>query len=212
MRVYRPTGPVVALGRRDTRLQGSGDAVRVAREQGFEPVVRAVGGRAVAYTSAALVVDQVGVGSDNVEGLDRRFEEFGHRFVGVLRDLGIDARLGPVAGEYCPGAQSVNARGEVKLVGTAQRVVRGAWLFSSLVVLGEHERLRPVLGDVYRALDLPLDPASVGSVAEEAGDVDADALEAAVLRAWSLDRDLDEAPVDEETLALADRLEPDHTL
>ena len=41
LRVYRPSGPVVALGRRDTRLPGSGDAVRLAREQGFEPVVRA---------------------------------------------------------------------------------------------------------------------------------------------------------------------------
>ncbi len=203
---------MVALGRRDTRLPGRDAAVGLARDEGFTPVVRAVGGRAVAYTSAALVVDHVGVGSDNVEGLDRRFDEFGRRFVGVLRDLGIDARLGPVPGEYCPGAQSVNARGEVKLVGTAQRVVRGAWLFSSLIVVGDHRRLQPVIGGVYERLGLPFDPASVGSVEQEAPGVDLDALEEEVLRAWSQDVGLDEAPLDEDTLALAQELEPDHRL
>ena len=36
----------------------------------------------------------------------------------------VDARVGEVPGEYCPGSHSVNARGRVKVVGTAQRMVR----------------------------------------------------------------------------------------
>ncbi|HET6985693.1 MAG TPA: lipoate--protein ligase, partial [Kribbella sp.] len=38
LRVYRPSAPVVAFGRRDTRLPGFGAAVRAARAAGFEPL------------------------------------------------------------------------------------------------------------------------------------------------------------------------------
>ena len=51
--------------------------------------------------------------------------------------LGVDARVGEVPGEYCPGAYSVNARGRVKLIGTAQRLVRGAALLGASVVVGD---------------------------------------------------------------------------
>jgi hypothetical protein len=47
----------------------------------------------------------------------------------------VDARVDEVPGECCPGAESVNARGQVKLVGTAQRLVRDAWMFSAVVIL-----------------------------------------------------------------------------
>ncbi len=67
----------------------------------------------------------------------------GERLAGALRGLGVDARVGEVPGEYCPGAYSVNARGRVKLIGTAQRLVRGAALLGASVVVGdgrEHPR------------------------------------------------------------------------
>ena len=178
----------------------------LARAAGFTPAIRATGGRAVAYTDAALVVDQVAAEANPTDGHDRRFAEFGARFVEAFRGLGIDARLGPVPGEYCPGAHSVNARGTVKLVGTAQRVVRGAWLFSSLVVLGDDDVIRPVLDGVYRALGQAFDPACVGSLASEgiAPDSAYDALVAAFPPTLT---DPDEA-----TLALARTLLPDHTV
>ena len=168
VRVYRPRSPVVAFGRRDTRLPGFPAAVAAARAAGFEPVVRAVGGRAVAYTDAALVVDHVRAEVGAIGGQDQRFEEFGRRLVTLFRGYGVDARLGAVPGEYCPGAHSVNARGTRKLVGTAQRMTPGAWLFSSLLVVGDQARLRPVLAEVYRCLDQDFDVASVGALAEEA--------------------------------------------
>ena len=59
LRVYRPAAPVVVFGRRDTRLPGFEAAARAASAAGFEPLVRATGGRAVAYTSEALVIDHV---------------------------------------------------------------------------------------------------------------------------------------------------------
>ena len=85
-----------------------------------------------------------------------------------------DARVGEVEGEYCPGEFSVNARGRVKLIGAAQRIIRGAWLLSSVVVVDGAETLRAVLEDVYAALGLEWDPGTVGAVAEEAPGVGVD--------------------------------------
>ncbi|MDR7252910.1 lipoate-protein ligase A [Nocardioides sp. BE266] len=208
LRVYRPAGPAVVFGRRDTRLPGYPAAVAAAHEAGFGTAVRAVGGRAVAYTREAVVVDHVRAEAQSPASMDRRFEDFGRRFAALFGDLGIDARVGPVPGEYCPGAHSVNARDEVKLVGTAQRVLPRAWLFSSLVNVGDRDRVSAVLADVYGALDLPFDPASVGTLQSEAG-TGADEVLAAVLRAWDADPQ-QAVEVDRDTLDRAALLEPDH--
>lgn len=185
LRVYRPSRPMVAFGRRDTRLPGFPAAVRLCREAGFVPVVRPTGGRAVACTTAALVVDHVRWEPLAVNRMSARFSEYGALLADVLAEHGIDARVGEVPGEYCPGAHSVNARGEVKLIGTAQRIVRDAWLFSSVVVYDDADVLRPLLAGVYDALELPFDPASVGAVADEAT-VTLDALETAIKVAYAV--------------------------
>jgi lipoate-protein ligase A len=184
LRVYRPVAPAVAFGRRDVRLPGFSDAVAAVRRAGFSPCVRAPGGRAVAYTREALVVDHVSPDPQWPSGLEGRFEEFGSLWTGVLRELGVDARVGEVPGEYCPGSHSVNARGVVKLVGTAQRMVRGAWLFSAVLVFEGAPVLRPLLRDVYGALDLPFDDSSVGSLSEEVPGLSLDVVEEAVLSAY----------------------------
>ena len=210
LRIHQPAARVVAFGRRDTLLPGFPGAVAAARRHGFTPVVRATGGRAVAYTEAALVFDHVRAEPNPAAGHDRRFEEYGGRFVEVFRRAGVDARLGPVPGEYCPGAHSVNARGVAKLVGTAQRVVKNAWLFSSLVVVGEESLLRPVLDEVYRALGQPFDPASVGSLLAEAPALDPARLRADLAAAYGAGPAEAAASVDPATWDLARALVPGH--
>ena len=210
LRIYRPVSPVVVFGRRDTRLPGFPRAVESARAAGFEPAVRATGGRAVAYTGAALVVDHVRHEPGSTGGQDARFAEFGQRFVDLFRGLGIDARLGAVPGEYCPGAHSVNARGVEKLVGTAQRMVPGAWLFSSLIVVGDEDRLRPVLAEVYRCLGQDFDERSVGSLSREVPGLHIDAVEAAVVDACRAGAPVTPAAVDDDLLAMARSLAPQH--
>lgn len=210
LRVYRPTAAVTAFGRREVRLDGFPAAVRAVRDAGFEPVVRATGGRAVAYTDQAIVVDHVSRDQDAAGGLDDRFETFGRMLAESFRGLGVDARMGAVPGEYCPGAHSVNARGVVKLVGTAQRVVRHAWLFSSLVIVGDTLRIRPLLTDVYGRLDQDFDGASVGSLSGESASLDLDTVEEALLTAYAGRGPLDPAPLDEPTLDRARELLPQH--
>ncbi|HSE72595.1 MAG TPA: lipoate--protein ligase family protein [Nocardioidaceae bacterium] len=210
LRVYRPQEPTCAFGRRDVRLPGFGWAVDRARAAGFAPVVRAPGGRVVAYTTRALVVDHVSPDPEWPSGLDGRFTEYGQLWADVLRGFGVDARVGEVPGEYCPGSASVNARGVVKLVGTAQRMVRGAWLFSAVLVHDDADVLRPVLEGVYRDLDLPFATSTVGSVREEAPDASLDVLEEAVLAAYDQRFGLSPAPLSPDLLARARDLVVDH--
>src|SRR5918992_2801879 len=165
--VYQPTGRSVVFGRRETRLPGFPAAVHAARDAGFVPLIRATGGRAVAYTEETVVVHHVRHDADPTKGHDARFQDFGASFADILGQLGVAALLGPVPGEYCPGAHSVNARGEVKLVGTAQRILRRAWLFGSLVIIGDETVIRTVLTQVYRHLGHEFDPTAVGSLSFE---------------------------------------------
>jgi octanoyl-[GcvH]:protein N-octanoyltransferase len=207
LRVCRPSGPVVVFGRRDTRLPGFEAAVRAARAAGFEPLVRAVGGRPVAYTTEALVVDHVKHARLARQGLETRFKQYGSMYADVLRTLGIDARVGAVPDEYCPGPESINARGVVKLVGTGQRVVPNGWLFSALVVVGDDARLRPLLTDIYQHLDLPFNPASVGSLSTELPGLTVETVEERLLDAYGA---ANPQPLDAATLELAKSLAADH--
>ena len=191
LRIYRPSAATVAFGRIDTLRPGYADAVAAARAGGFEPVVRAVGGRAVAYDPTCLVLDHLAPEPDRTLSTSRRFDAFGRLHADALHALGVDARVGEVPEEYCPGPFSVNARGLVKLVGTAQRVVRGGWQFSAVVIVDGAARLREVLAPVYASIDMPFAPASVGAVADEVPGVTADDVEDAVLeqyaKRWRLD-------------------------
>ncbi|GAA1520860.1 lipoate--protein ligase family protein [Kribbella lupini] len=208
IRIYRPAEPVLVFGRRDTRHPGFPAAVQAGREAGFVPLVRAVGGRPVAYTSEAVVVDHVRHDARATEDHQRRFADFGVQYADALRELGIDARVGEVPGEYCPGAQSINARGAVKLVGTAQRVVQRAWLFSSLTVTGDDDPIRSLLTEVYAHLELPLDPATVGSVTTERPDLTSAEVEQHFHAAFA--PGTTPTALDQPTLDLAASYAPDH--
>jgi lipoate-protein ligase A len=212
LRVYRPDRPMTVLGRRDVRLPGAPTAVQAALAAGFAPAVRATGGRAVAYTQRAVVIDLVRRESRAATTQEDRFVRIGHSLVDILRRLGVEARLGSVPGEYCPGAHSVNARGSVKLVGTAQRVIRDAWLFSGLVIVDDADRLRPLLTRVYDDLGLPFEATSVGAVGEEVPGIGADHVEQAVLAGFG--RGVEPRPTasDTATLRLARELLPQHQL
>ncbi len=166
LRCYAPE-PTVAFSRRDRFLPGFRGAVEVARRLGFEPVLRAAGGRVVAYHEGCLVLDEIVAESDPIFTIRERFAARAEAHARALRGLGIDARVGELPGEYCPGEFSVNARGRCKLVGSAQRIVRGAWLLATVVVVTGAAAIRPVLDELHAALGISWDPDTAGSVADE---------------------------------------------
>jgi len=203
LRVYRPAARTVAFGRRDTLLTGFPAAAGAARSAGFVPVIRAPGGRCVAYSERALVVDHVCPDPDAFTGMDARFRRYGALWAELLGGLGVDARVGEVPGEYCPGSFSVNARGVAKLVGTAQRVVRGAWLFSAVLVFDDADLLRPLLAEIYRSLELPFDPTSVGALRQENPALTLEKVTDAVVAAYAERTDLAPASLSPDLLDAA---------
>lgn len=166
IRVYEPA-PTVAFGRRDSFLEGFVRAAEAAGRAGFAPAIRSAGGRAAAYHAECLVIDEIVPARDAMADVDARFADEAESQAQALRSLGVDARVGEVPGEYCPGRFSVNAGGQTKLIGAAQRIISGAWLFSTVVVVAGGGLVRQVLLDVYAALGLEWDPGSVGAVADE---------------------------------------------
>lgn len=164
LRVYRPQ-PTVAFGQRDARLPGFPDAAAACRDLGFEPLVRKAGGRAAAYHGGCLILDHIEPEPNAVAHSLARFAGFAELLAGALQDAGVPAGVGEIPGEYCPGEYSVHGGtgARIKLVGTAQRVVSGAWLFSSVVVIEDSAPLREVLSAVYKALGLDWDPSTAGA-------------------------------------------------
>ena len=72
----------------------------------------------------------------------------------------------------------------IKLIGTAQRVVSGGWLFSSVIVVENSAPIRAVLEASYAVLGLDWDPATAGAADDLVPGMDVEAVEAAVLGAY----------------------------
>jgi octanoyl-[GcvH]:protein N-octanoyltransferase len=210
LRLYRPA-PTVAFGRLDALRPGYEAAAAAARSHGFEPVLRAPGGHAVAYHAGCLGIDELIPDADPIAHMQDRFADTGRLLAEALRAVGVDARVGRVPGEFCPGEFTVSARGRVKLVGTAQRVVRRASLLAASVAVHDGAALRRVLEEVYAALELDWDPATAGAIEDEIA-VGLDDVERAVLAAYRARWDLVEGGLDEATLAEAERLEDWHRI
>jgi octanoyl-[GcvH]:protein N-octanoyltransferase len=208
-RIGRP-GAMVAFGRQDVASRLYSTAVRAARGGGFEAVERLAGGRAAVFHEGTLAFAHASADEEPQAGIYTRFEATAELMTAALRRLGVDARMGEVPGEYCPGGYSVNAGGRTKLAGLGQKLIKGAAHLGGVLVVRDSERVRRVLVPVYQALGLEWDPATAGSVEDETGEASLDALEAALLEELSARYELEESPLDGETLALARRLAPQH--
>jgi lipoate-protein ligase A len=206
VRLHRP-GRELAFARQDRMAPGFRRAAAAARRLGFEPVLRLAGGRAAAFHEGTLALARSWRIADPARTTRDRFEEVSAIVVAALRGLGVDARVGGVPGEYCPGAWSVNARGETKLVGIGQRLISGGAHVGAVVVVTGSDLLRRVLEPVYAALELDWDPATVGAVEDEMAGIRLGDVEDAIVTELSRSYRLERVPLDARTLALAEELE-----
>jgi octanoyl-[GcvH]:protein N-octanoyltransferase len=184
LRVYRPT-PTLAFSRRESLLPGYDEAARMALARGFEPIIRPAGGRAVALDEGWFVVDIIT--AEKAGRLDNTevFLCHGRAFVGQLRAWGVDAELGPVEGEYCPGDHSINARRAVKIVGTAQRVVSRARLFSASIPVAISDDVSDVLAEANGLLGLEWNPETLGSLNTEVPGISYESIEAGLIKTFA---------------------------
>jgi octanoyl-[GcvH]:protein N-octanoyltransferase len=209
LRLYRPER-IVAFGGADVRAPGFNDAVDRAQEMGFDSVIRLAGGRAAVFHPGTLAFARSVPDTDPTARTFARFEEMSEILAAALRRLGVDARVGEVPGEYCPGAYSINAGGRTKLVGIGQRIVSGASHTGGVIVATGTADVRDVLVPVYDALELEWEPATTGSVADEV-EATWDDVFGAVVDEFSDRFDIHEGKFDEATLDLAAKLAPDHS-
>jgi lipoate-protein ligase A len=201
---------IVTFGRRDVVSDGYPAAVAAARKAGYEAVERIAGGRAAAYNGRALNLSHAYRDPNPAAGTQKRFAAMAELVRDALAGLGVEARIGEVPGEYCPGAFSVNAGGRLKLAGIGQRMIKGGAHVGCVVVCEASEELREVLMPVYAALGIDWDPATTGSVEDEAPGVTSADVESALLAALAERFELRETEPDPGTLELAAELEPRH--
>lgn len=165
VRLHTP-GPVVAFGRADRVTPGYRAAIRAAEAHGFTAVERLAGGRAAVFHEQTLAFSLAQPVAEPRAEIRDRFEMIATLMADAFETLGVDARIGEVPGEYCPGEWSVNVAGNTKVMGVGQRLVRGAAHVGGVVVVDGGHRIRDVLIPVYRALGIDWDPRTAGSLAD----------------------------------------------
>ncbi len=211
LRLHRPSD-VLAFSVLDRTRPGFERAVEASRAAGFDPILRLAGGRAAVFHVETLAFAWSVPSAEPRTGIHARFAEMAELVADALCDLGVDARVGEVPGEYGPGAYRVNAGGERKLMGVGQRVSRGAAHVGGVIVVRDSPRVREALHPVYDALDFEFAPEAVGSVEDEIGAVGVDDVANALLARFAERYDLDPADLDQAILADAEALEAEHRL
>jgi octanoyl-[GcvH]:protein N-octanoyltransferase len=205
VRIHRP-GNEVAFGRQDVASPGYEAAAEAARAAGFAAVERLAGGRAAVFHTGTIAIARAYADPQPPKRTYARFDEMADLIAAALQGLGVDARVGEVPGEYCPGAYSVNSRGQTKVAGIGQRMIRGGAHVGGVVVASGGREVAHVLEPVYAALELDFDPATSGSVSEELGrEVDPGELEEAIIGELAKDYELVDAVLDEQTVQTAAR-------
>jgi len=194
LRLYEP-GDAVAFSLLDRAQPGFRSAVAAARALGFDAMLRLAGGRAAVFTRQTLGFAWCIPDPEPRATIAARFDETAAVVAAALRRLGVDARVGAVPGEYCPGDHSVNARGKVKLAGAGQRIVRDAAHVGGVIVLGGSERIRDVLVPVYQRMGFAWDPTTVGSLEDEVGTVSRAAVVEALLAELGKTHALEHKPI-----------------
>ncbi len=209
LRIARP-GRIVAFGKRDVVAQGYAEAVSAARGAGFAAIERLAGGRAAVFHEDTISFAHAVADPEPRTRVTERFDATAGLVVRALARVGVDARVGEVEGEYCPGEHSVSARGERKLMGVGQRLVKGGVHIGGVLVVAGAELVNEPLVPVYAALGLDWRPQATGSVADEVPGITWDGVAEALRAEYEAAHGIEAAALDADTLALARRLAPGH--
>ena len=158
LRIWRPV-PAIAFSKLDLLGPGAQDALAVAQRAGLPVVQRMSGGHAVIVGAGSLAIG-LAEPARAFEATRERYERMSDAIVGALAVVGIEAEPGELPREWCPGTWSIHA-GPAKLAGLSQRVVRGAAWTEAVIQLEPGDA--PLWEAVYAALELPLDPRTLGA-------------------------------------------------
>jgi lipoate-protein ligase A len=173
-------------------------------------VERLAGGRAAVFHESTIAFSLALPEPEPKTGIQERFELISQLMVDSFVTLGVDARIGEIPSEYCPGRWSVNVAGKVKVMGVGQRLVRRAAHVGGVVVVDDGERIRDVLIPVYRALGLDWDPRTAGSLADRSPGLTTDIVMDSILDQFRLRYPIEEGSLAPDVLRSAESLLDDH--
>lgn len=165
LRFYRPQA-TAAFSPRDTSHPAHAAVMAMLDARGFRPGERGAGGQLAVYDEAALVIDLIAPHPEPRENTRDRYRHFSGLMVKAFADLGIDARMGEVAGEYCPGDYSVNAEGRVKLAGLAQRIGKHGYHMGAVISVAPSAATLAAVTEAYRMMDIPFTPSTFGAITD----------------------------------------------
>lgn len=171
VQVWRPSR-TVSFGPRDAVDAGYASAVSAARSHGFEPRERRLGGRPVAAHTGCLSFLYATPETDR--SIDDRYRSVAVAVTRAVGSVDVPLERGELRDSFCPGTYSLI--GDGKVAGFAQRVRADAAAVGGLLIVRDPEPLRTVLEPVYAALELPFNPATVGSLRGSGADVGVDTL------------------------------------
>jgi lipoate-protein ligase A len=209
LRLHQP-GPIVAFGRQDVVCQGYPSAVEATRSAGYEAIERLAGGRAAVFHSGTIAFAWTIPTQNPRETIRPRFDALASTLLAAFQALGADARIGEVAGEYCPGSYSINVSGRHKIMGTGQRIIGRAAHVGGVIVVEGGDRIAEVLLPVYRALDIPWDPTTSGDLAAAVPGLTRQDVMAAVVSEFDHRYGLEQGTIDAVILEQAATFEPGH--
>ncbi|MBT8197176.1 MAG: lipoate--protein ligase family protein [Acidimicrobiia bacterium] len=208
-RIHVP-GRVVAFGKRDVVSPGYEDAVAAVQAERFAAVRRLAGGRAAVFHPGTLAFSWTIPEESPRTTITRRFTAISELMVRAFSRFGLDARIGEVPGEYCPGEWSVNLEGTHKVMGVGQRLTaRAAHVGGVVVVSDAGEVNRPLLG-AYRALGLEWRPEATGSLDQGAPGLEVSSVAEAIAAELAQLGDVAPGGLPEAVVAHAVTLLPDH--
>ena len=165
LRLYEPDRALL-LSSLDARRPGYARAVLLAERAGFPSVIRLAGGQAALFLEESIAFAWATPDPNAHLHIRQRFEGVSRWIENSLRRLGLDARVGPVVGEYCPGEYSVNIGGRVKVMGVGQRVIHGGAHVGGVLTVAQSQLFRETLIPVYDALDIEFQPGTAGGIAD----------------------------------------------
>jgi octanoyl-[GcvH]:protein N-octanoyltransferase len=163
---FRRPRPTAAFSPQDTTHPAYEDIKERARARGFEPIERGTGGRLTLFDENALGITIIAPHAAPHGAMIRRYEILSGAIEQGLRNLGIDARVGELPNEYCPGKYSVNAEGRIKLVGVAQRMNQRCLQMGAIVSVYRSEEACAGIAEAYRSMGLNFDPLTFGAITD----------------------------------------------
>ena len=211
LRFFQPRN-LVAFSVRDSKNIAFENAVNTVYQNSFDPVLRLSGGKAALFHSGTVGFAWT-IPDDNPKAnVCERFEEISLCVKETLISIGVDAYIGEINGEYCPGKYSVNARRKSKIMCVGQRLAQYANHVGGVINVTDSNFTQKILTKIYKGLDYEWIPTTVGSIENEIGKITNSEMISALIKKFSEYYFVKETTLDQNIVDKAHKIENNYSI